>query len=1034
MKNKISINRIRKLSGSIVLLAIILSLKSHIANTFSQSKQVDPISTNAAFNNHALRLYSSGDYVEVPSANHLAPAQITIECWINLKGAVGEQTILDKRDANGGYNLRVDGSQYPLGVAVVLKESQEHGLWVGDILQPYTWYHLAATYDGASIKLYLNGELVGSMSVGLNITSTATPLRIGDYLGYPSGSLMFHGLIDDLRLWKKTRTQTEIKSTMNQSLSGNVTGLIGFWNFDDVFGGTIYDLSSYHQHGNLKGKAKCVPSTAPFEDEAQNRAVRLDQPGALVEIPHAAELSPAQLTIECWLKKNATLKDEYTIVDQRGHNSGYNLRLAGTAFPLGVYFILDDGNKSIGFGAPNSINPYIWYHLAASYDGHIAKLFLDGQLVASRAGTPNISQSTANLRLGEFQGYPGAHLELNGDLDELRLWNYARSQAEIQHSMHKNLSAMENGLEGYWRFNEANGNLAYDKTEHENNGTVNTPAKFVTPAAPIGFIPPPAPIGFRAFGSDNYATVHWELPASPDIDHYILYCNSTSNFEPTPADIYATIQHPAAQYGIAPLNNGQRVFCRIQTVDKQGISSRLSPEITVKAAEIHDDYLTGVYYYPWYSNSWGHEWPGQSFRDYLIPPQTPVLGQYDSRNKSVIRQHLDWCKQYGIDLWVCSWWGVNSIEDITIKNYIKPELKADDVKFAVFYESFMLGEPPWVVNSTMETKLRNDYTYIAQTYFNHPNYFKINNQPVVYIYISHAYGGDYVNAFNRIRQTIHNLGYDLFLIGDEIGGSPTDHFKFLDGVTAYAYFGNTGYGIDQEFFGPLSGAFSSWEIAANAQGVTFIPVTAPGFNSRKEGTTALDNSMVIPRQSTAGASHTSFFEEYIQIARPFVDPNLKLIMITSWNEWHEDTQIEPLNTAPPTNKDKSASGTDHTCGYYYEGYGTSFLVTTRKLLARGLLAVASLPQACPFQFNLRQNYPNPFNPTTTIEFALPKSAFVTLKVYNLLGEEVATLVTEQRAAGIHKINWNARNLVSGVYWYRLEAGDFVQSNKLILMR
>jgi flagellar hook assembly protein FlgD len=63
-----------------------------------------------------------------------------------------------------------------------------------------------------------------------------------------------------------------------------------------------------------------------------------------------------------------------------------------------------------------------------------------------------------------------------------------------------------------------------------------------------------------------------------------------------------------------------------------------------------------------------------------------------------------------------------------------------------------------------------------------------------------------------------------------------------------------------------------------------------------------------------------------------------------------------------------------------------------------------------------------------------KSAFVTLKIYNLLGEEVATLVAEQRAAGIHRFNWDARGLASGVYLYRLEAGEFVQAKKLILMR
>ncbi len=88
----------------------------------------------------------------------------------------------------------------------------------------------------------------------------------------------------------------------------------------------------------------------------------------------------------------------------------------------------------------------------------------------------------------------------------------------------------------------------------------------------------------------------------------------------------------------------------------------------------------------------------------------------------------------------------------------------------------------------------------------------------------------------------------------------------------------------------------------------------------------------------------------------------------------------------------------------------------------------------PQSYFLAQNYPNPFNPNTTIEFALPKSAFVTLKIYNLLGEAVATLVAEQQAAGIHRFNWDARGLASGVYLYRLEAGDFVQAKKLILMR
>jgi hypothetical protein len=83
---------------------------------------------------------------------------------------------------------------------------------------------------------------------------------------------------------------------------------------------------------------------------------------------------------------------------------------------------------------------------------------------------------------------------------------------------------------------------------------------------------------------------------------------------------------------------------------------------------------------------------------------------------------------------------------------------------------------------------------------------------------------------------------------------------------------------------------------------------------------------------------------------------------------------------------------------------------------------------------LKQNYPNPFNPTTNIEFSIPNSEFVTLKVYNILGEEVARLVSEKLAAGQYKYDWDARKLASGVYLYRLKASEYVDVKKMILMK
>ncbi len=88
----------------------------------------------------------------------------------------------------------------------------------------------------------------------------------------------------------------------------------------------------------------------------------------------------------------------------------------------------------------------------------------------------------------------------------------------------------------------------------------------------------------------------------------------------------------------------------------------------------------------------------------------------------------------------------------------------------------------------------------------------------------------------------------------------------------------------------------------------------------------------------------------------------------------------------------------------------------------------------PAEFHLEQNYPNPFNPVTTIGFALPEATFVTLTVHNVLGAEVATLVARNYPAGVFSASWNAAQFPSGAYFYRLTAGDYVQTKMMQLIR
>jgi hypothetical protein len=100
----------------------------------------------------------------------------------------------------------------------------------------------------------------------------------------------------------------------------------------------------------------------------------------------------------------------------------------------------------------------------------------------------------------------------------------------------------------------------------------------------------------------------------------------------------------------------------------------------------------------------------------------------------------------------------------------------------------------------------------------------------------------------------------------------------------------------------------------------------------------------------------------------------------------------------------------------------------------GTSRVEQLSPTAPKTFLLEQNYPNPFNPSTTIRYQLPVASEVKLEVYDVLGKKIATLVNERQSAGSYQVVWNASGLSSGTYFYRLQAGTFVETKKMIMVK
>jgi hypothetical protein len=143
--------------------------------------------------------------------------------------------------------------------------------------------------------------------------------------------------------------------------------------------------------------------------------------------------------------------------------------------------------------------------------------------------------------------------------------------------------------------------------------------------------------------------------------------------------------------------------------------------------------------------------------------------------------------------------------------------------------------------------------------------------------------------------------------------------------------------------------------------------------------------------------------------------------LTGYNTQWSNSSWQPVDY----NFDVNINGND----YYFNGYAINIsyiLVNTTGISADNSSIVND--------YSLSQNYPNPFNPSTTISFSLPSKSFVSLKVFDMIGREVATIISEEMSAGSYSRKWNASALSSGVYFYRLTAGTFVQTRKLCLLR
>lgn len=336
--------------------------------------------------------------------------------------------------------------------------------------------------------------------------------------------------------------------------------------------------------------------------------------------------------------------------------------------------------------------------------------------------------------------------------------------------------------------------------------------------------------------------------------------------------------------------------------------------------------ILGAHYYLWYGRPTfpvvgGGVWKtGYSHQ--------PLLAEYNSRDLKVIGQHIHWAKEAGIDFFAINWYDSNSWDDITLRDYYLPHQPTSKIKFCLHYDSSLAlnvfrnpvsydFNDKYSPLKTKGEKFLEDFEYLAENYFNHPQYLKINNRPLVIIYGVSLFG-NISKYFEQLKTNMARRDIFLFLIADVVcwtsfkltrnnlpllwEKSPKEIIKLfsrlmdrssfhnLEDIFLSKYFdGITGYNMysvnrASNFLEDIDKAYQKFFSYARSHNLCFIPTLTPGYDDRNlRGL----NRPILERKEG------KFYEEFWLIVKKYLNPSLKIALITTFNEWHEGTEIEP---------------------------------------------------------------------------------------------------------------------------------------------
>jgi len=341
---------------------------------------------------------------------------MTLEAWVRPTALSGWRSVVLKERPGGlAYGLYAhDNAPRPAATVFVEDDVSAAGTTA---IPLNAWTHVAATYDGADLRLYVNGTLAGTQAAAGRLPPSADPLRIGGNLVWGEH---FTGRIDEVRVYNRALSPAEIARDMDTMI---VSGLVAAYGFEEAAGMLAVDLSGRANTGTIEGAARTAAGRF-------GQGLSFDGVDDLVTIPGAAALGGSRLTVEAWVFPAALSGWRTAVMKEAPGTLAWGLYAHDNAPRPAI----TAGFAGVDTSAPGTAPLVLdtWTHLAATYDGSTLRLFVNGVQAAAVPAAGALAAAADPVRIGGNTIW-GEYF--SGRIDEVRIYDRALSAAEIREDM-----------------------------------------------------------------------------------------------------------------------------------------------------------------------------------------------------------------------------------------------------------------------------------------------------------------------------------------------------------------------------------------------------------------------------------------------------------------------------------------------------------------------------------------------------------------------------------------------------------------------